>query len=60
MNLAKEAYEAWDREAREHVGAMPPFESLPNGIQNAWTAAVQRVISLLEEEKVTAELEAQR
>jgi len=53
MNLAKEAYEAWDREAREHVGSMPPFESLPRGIQNAWIAAVNRVVECLDKERDT-------
>ena len=53
MNLAKEAYEAWEREAREHVGSMPPFESLPQGIRNAWVMAVDRVAELLSEEHKT-------
>lgn len=49
-NLAKEAYEAWDREAREHVGMMPPWETLPNGIKNAWTAAIARAFEVAEED----------
>lgn len=52
-SLAQAAYEAWDREAREHVGSMPPFESLPRGIQNAWTMAVNRVAELLDDERKT-------
>ena len=45
-SLAQEAYEAWDAEAREHVGAMPPWESLPKGIKNAWNAALERAFTV--------------
>jgi len=46
-SLAQEAYEAWDREAREHVGAMPPWDGLPNGIKNAWNAALERAFEVV-------------
>lgn len=45
-SLAQEAYEAWDREAREHVGSCPPWETLPNGIKNAWNAALERAFEV--------------
>jgi hypothetical protein len=48
-SLAQEAYEAWDREAREHVGMCPPWETLPNGIKNAWNAALERAFEVAEE-----------
>jgi hypothetical protein len=53
VNLAQSAYEAWDREAREHVGSMPPFESLPRGIKNAWIAATNKVVELIDDERDT-------
>lgn len=48
-SLAQEAYEAWDREASEHVGSMPPWHGLPNGIKNAWNAALERAFELRDE-----------
>lgn len=46
LELEREAYAAWDREAREHVGPAPAWDTLPNGIKNAWAAAIERVLTL--------------
>lgn len=41
VELARVAYDAWWREAGEHVGPIVPWDELPNGIKNAWNAALE-------------------
>ena len=46
-SIEEEAFEAWEREAREHVGTTMPWADVPDGLQRAWTAALDRAHELL-------------
>ena len=40
------AYNAWGREAAEHVGSITPWADLPPGLKRAWTVALDKAHEL--------------